>query len=352
VGQFLDGVTEIYRGFLKNGDTWTPIDAPGATATYARGINTAGQVVGQFSDPAGGAHGFLADGATVTPFDVPGSVATWAFGINDHGQIVGAYQDATGGHGFVLTDRSFTTIDVPGGIDTSVTGINNAGHLVGTHQFGDGRVHGFLFADNQFTTIDVPGTLYTIAYGVNDAGVIMGEFITSHQHGFVLTDGQFTTIDVPGSTATSGHGLNTAGALVGHYNDDTGRMHGFLATPPAGVDKTPPVITVAASPATLWPPNGKRVAVTVSGTITDTEPGGSGVEAGSAAYVVMDEYGQIQPSGNLTLDEGGHYVFTVVLQASRRGHDRDGRHYTIAVSARDNLGHPGFASTTVTVPRK
>jgi hypothetical protein len=74
------------------------------------------------------------------------------------------------------------------------------------------------------------------------------------------------------------------------------------------------------------------------------------VKAGSAAYVVMDEYGQTQPRGSLTLTDGGHYEFTVALEASRRGNDRDGRHYTIAVSAQDNLGHPGFASTTVTVP--
>jgi hypothetical protein len=78
--------------------------------------------------------------------------------------------------------------------------------------------------------------------------------------------------------------------------------------------------------------------------------GGSGVKVGSAAYVVMDEYGQIQPGGSLTLDAGGGYAFTVALEASRRGNDQDGRHYTIAVSAKDNLGNPGFKSATVTVP--
>jgi hypothetical protein len=91
-------------------------------------------------------------------------------------------------------------------------------------------------------------------------------------------------------------------------------------------DTTPPVLTVAADPATLWPPNGELVPVTVSGTITD-EPGGSGVNASSAAYVVMDEYGQIQPKGGITLGTDGNYTFTVALEASRRGNDQDGRHY-------------------------
>jgi hypothetical protein len=111
----------------------------------------------------------------------------------------------------------------------------------------------------------------------------------------------------------------------------------------------PPAITISANPATLWPPNGKLVSVKVSGTITD-EPSGSGVNASSAAYVVMDEYGQIQPKGGITLGTSGSYTFTVALEASRRGNDQDGRHYTIAVSAKDNTGNLGVASTIVTVP--
>jgi len=64
----------------------------------------------------------------------------------------------------------------------------------------------------------------------------------------------------------------------------------------------------------------------------------------------MDEYGQIQPSGNLTLDADGRYAFTVVLQASRNGTDRDGRRYTITVSANDQAGNRGDALTLVIVP--
>jgi hypothetical protein len=111
----------------------------------------------------------------------------------------------------------------------------------------------------------------------------------------------------------------------------------------------PPVITVAASPATLWPPNGKLVTVTVSGTITD-EPDGSGVEPSSAAYQVTDEYGQIQPSGSVPLESDGSYAFSVDLQASRRGTDRDGRQYLIVVSAIDKAGNLGSESTIATVP--
>jgi hypothetical protein len=64
----------------------------------------------------------------------------------------------------------------------------------------------------------------------------------------------------------------------------------------------------------------------------------------------MDEYGQIQPSGSVPLGADGRYAFTVALQASRNGNDRDGRHYTIKVSATDHAGNPGDASATVTIP--
>jgi len=107
------------------------------------------------------------------------------------------------------------------------------------------------------------------------------------------------------------------------------------------VDTIPPVITIAASPTTLWPPNGKLVSVRVVGTMTD-EPGGSGVNASSAAFMVLDEYGQLQPRGSLTLRADGHYTFTVALKASRRGNDRDGRHYTIVVSAEIRPGTWGL----------
>ena len=47
----------------------------------------------------------------------------------------------------------------------------------------------------------------------------------------------------------------------------------------------------------------------------------------------------------------GEYTFTVALEASRGGNDRDGRQYLIVVSAKDIAGNLGGASATVTVPR-
>jgi len=108
---------------------------------------------------------------------------------------------------------------------------------------------------------------------------------------------------------------------------------------------TPPMITLSTTPTSLWPPNGKMVPVTVSGTITDT-----GCTVTTAAYAVKDEYGEVQPSGPVTTGTGGAYSFMVLLQASRLGTDRDGRLYTITVSASNNAGKTGSRASSVIVP--
>jgi Bacterial Ig-like domain len=138
----------------------------------------------------------------------------------------------------------------------------------------------------------------------------------------------------------------------GSYNvglraiDNAGNISA-LATAAFGIDVTPPVVSVSASPSSLWPPNGKMVPVTVSGTITDTL---SGVNPSTAVFAVVDEYGLIQPSGPVSLGPGGSYSFIVLLQASRNGGDKNGRQYTITVSASDYAGNVGSAATIVTVP--
>jgi hypothetical protein len=89
------------------------------------------------------------------------------------------------------------------------------------------------------------------------------------------------------------------------------------------------------------------VPVTVSGTVIDTE---IGCTIKTAAFTVRDEYGEVQPSGSVTLSNGGAYSFTVLLQASRTGTDLDGRLYTVTASASNNAGKTGSQAGTVIVP--
>ncbi len=113
-----------------------------------------------------------ASSVTVAMFDVPGATETYALGINGAGQIVGHSKDAAkNSHGFVLAGGRFTPIDVPGRTENRANGINTVGQIVGSFQ--SGKVHGHVRSPGgSFTTIDVPGpgATFTEATGINDAG--------------------------------------------------------------------------------------------------------------------------------------------------------------------------------------
>lgn len=104
-----------------------------------------------------------------------------------------------------------------------------------------------------------------------------------------------------------------------------------------------PTITIN-EPQNIWPPNGKMINVSLTGTIID-----SGVGVSSATYVVDDEYGEIAPLGDISLTSGGGFNLNIPLDAYRKGSDSDGRTYTIHITAMDKLGNISSAFTTVAV---
>jgi hypothetical protein len=55
--------------------------------------------------------GFIYSGGSYTTFAVPGASNTWAFGINNEGEIVGSYRD-------VYSGGVYTTLDYPLGPGT------------------------------------------------------------------------------------------------------------------------------------------------------------------------------------------------------------------------------------------
>jgi hypothetical protein len=153
---------------------------------------------------------------------------------------------------------------------------------------------------------------------------------------FTSVDATIAQVSSVGVVTALKRGATTISILYG----------GLSLTVPVSVE-TGPSVTASASPSTLWPPNGVLIPVTVSGIVMDA---GGGIRKGTGRYQVIDEYATVQPKGNLVLASNGSYSFTVFLEASRRGDDTAGRHYTITVSAKDNSGNPGSTSTTVLVP--
>lgn len=146
------------------------------------------------------------------------------------------------------------------------------------------------------------------------------------------------TFTFPAETAD---GIFTiGGAAADVAGNDVTATHGTVL-----LDRTLPSASLAVSSTSLWPPSGRLVPVTISGTALDAT---SGVAA--ATYAVTDEYGIVQPSGALQPGPSGGFSITVWLEASRADEDRDGRQYLVAVRVEDRAGNVTSANALVIVP--
>jgi hypothetical protein len=104
------------------------------------------------------------------------------------------------------------------------------------------------------------------------------------------------------------------------------------------IDKSAPIVTISANPAFIWPPNKRMVEVMIGGSAGDAMSG-----LLSLVFKVTDEYGKVEPPI-------ANFGSSILLEAWRNGDDRDGRKYTIAVTAKDLAGNEATASTIVIVP--
>jgi len=97
----------VGHGYLLKNGTFTTIDVPGATFTFAGGNNPEGNIVGEYNDTSGVGHSFLLSKGVFTSFDPPGTVGfSDAAGINPGGIIVGIYFDSVGlDHGYIRTPK-------------------------------------------------------------------------------------------------------------------------------------------------------------------------------------------------------------------------------------------------------
>jgi hypothetical protein len=257
--------------------TYTTIDYPGATYTLALGINTAGDIVGAYTDPTFRYHGFLLSQGIFTTIDAPGSAGTYATGINDNGEIVGFYGDPTvsATHAFILQGQTFTIIDFPGSPVTAAEAINNAGVVAGYYDAPKSRILGFEYSNGVWTTFDpLARSNETILTGINNNGDLFGfsknraflysggvlRFVKSPPAGSVLGTGQindqlqatgevqsttngeprafsfqppqtFRFFSNPSFAQSYGQGINNFGEIVGYFADNQGAVHGFLAVP-------------------------------------------------------------------------------------------------------------------------
>ena len=231
-------VTTIRAGEQPKQFVLISIDVPGYPSLAPQGINDSGDIAGQIIDAQGVIrHGFLMrPGEAAVSIDHPGAGAggvTAATGINAQGDIVGWYRlpgeasDPLAAHGYLLSRKGrFTAIDYPGHLNTLPQRITSTGTILGCYHDLDNMdsMHGFTkSADGSFTGFPSSPSMSNGA--TPDASRIVGKYET---HSFVIDRGDFLSFDVPDSTLTSAYDVNPQGEIVGHFQDSSGRFHGFF----------------------------------------------------------------------------------------------------------------------------
>ena len=206
VGSCVDGVAPAQQivGFMRAPDgTITLLRGPGATGTWAYGINDLGDVVGEyfiahFPDAPQERHGFVWKAGVYTSFDAPfpNVITTTLLGINDAGEIIGSTVIRPPGTNdiseiaflYASVTQTFTPLVYPGATMTWLLDITNDGVVLGAADDRDNTRQYFLYQDGQYFTItDASHTVLDPReggrsyppweWGINDQGALVGTYV-------------------------------------------------------------------------------------------------------------------------------------------------------------------------------
>ena len=314
----------------------------GHTWGVAMAINNLGHVVGSSEGQA-----VLWINGAVIPLDTNGGTRSSAEGINDHGHIVGsitrpeagAHSQAVVWENGVMRNLPRPALpDCPDGscvFSSAAMAINAHGVVAGFANDLDEKNHAVRWENGRGTSLGVlDGARDSAALrgSINDRGEIFG---VSDSFATLWIDGQPQAL--PGGNfamaiSNNQHIVGASGsrAVMWTLNE---------------VDDSAPRVAVAAQRGKIWPPNGKLVPVTFTGTVSDNVS-----TIGSVSFAVRDEYRRVQPAGTAAVTNG-RFKIVVKLEASRRGTDKNGRQYMLTVTAADAAGNHASASTSAIVPR-
>lgn len=137
-----------------------------------------------------------------------------------------------------------------------------------------------------------------------------------------------------------------SGFYRGHFTvsvDEAGRFQWYTGRLER-LDVTPPTLSVALNPTTLWPPNDKPTAIAARIAVTDDYDPQPEIKLESIVANESLEEHDIRDAAFGTDDR------TFALKAKREGGNKTGRVYTVTYSATDATGNKATASATVTVP--
>jgi uncharacterized membrane protein len=146
VGSYVDS-NDVMHGFLLKGEKYTTLDLPGATeGTGATGINTRGWIVLYGYNSTGAASALTKNnGKTYLPINVPGAAASFANDLDSAGDVVYQWFDSRHvSHGALLQAGKYYKFDYPKAVFTYGGGINDKSIIVGWYQISNtGPVSGY-----------------------------------------------------------------------------------------------------------------------------------------------------------------------------------------------------------------
>jgi HYR domain-containing protein len=187
------------------------------------------------------------------------------------------------------------------------------------------------------TVVDTTPPVLTLPANITaEANAPFSATVTFTTSATDLVDGPVSVTCTPpsGSSFNLGTTAVSCSATDAHGNTSNGSFTVHV------VDTTPPVIaSISVSPATIWPPNGNLVDVTVTVHVTDV--------ADPSPLVKIIAITCNEPIGPSDASITGN--LTARLRADRDGLG-NGRVYTLLIQATDASGNASKATVTVTVP--
>jgi hypothetical protein len=255
-------------------------------------------------------------------------------------------REATGPSGAVVTFPPASAIDlVAGSLPAACTPTSGATFPLGTTTVvcsaSDGTNTGtgsFTVTVRDTTPPVITGTPGNIAVFGGTGGVVVTYALPT---AFDIVSGVRTVTCSPVSGSTFPVGTTTVTCTAKDTATPTPNTATTSFTVTVTLDNVGPTVTDSVSPMLLWPPDGTYVTVTVSGTANDSLSG-----VASISWSVKDEYRQVEPSGSIAVTNGP-FSFQLLLLRDRKGSDKDGRHYTINVTAIDKAGNATAATPIV-----